>query len=402
MLPERRHSTGRRLAAAAGLACTSLVLSGCYLMQLAAGQMRISRDTRPIDKVIAEPGTPEWLRAKLQYVARVRQFAVDKLGLKNKGSFTGYVDLKRPYVAWNVFAAPEFSVEPVTWCFPIAGCVNYRGYFSESKAHTYAARLKKRGDDVYVAPVAAYSTLGHFRDPVLSSVMHYDDVDLAALVIHELAHQTVYIPGDSDVNEAFAVTVEAEGVRRWLAAEGRLDELGAYRQTRARLRQVTRLLIDTRARLATLYASQETRAQMLSGKQAAFGRLRADYAHLRAGWTGGVNFDPMMADGLNNARLAAISTYYQCVPGLERLLERLHGDLPAFYDAVRKLGQEPAAKRDVALCEAASAPGAAPEQRVAAVSAFQAQVARDDGPHGMRLHAQPGEAVDGADAVQGQ
>ena len=379
-----------------------LVLSGCYLMHVSAGHMKLMEARQPIVDVMDRPDTPAEVRSRLEYIIAARRFASSALALPDNGSFTSYVELGRPYVAWNVFAAPEFSVEPKTWCFVVAGCVNYRGYFNEHMALEYARRLRRQGYDVYVAPVAAYSTLGHFDDPVLSTMLVYSDVELAGLIFHELAHQVAYVPGDSAFNEAFATAVEMEGVKRWLDSLGRTDELAAYRAARQRLFAVTELVTATRQRLAGIYASRLGVPEMHEAKAREFARLAAEYRDLRATWPEGANLDRLMAAELNNARLAATATYHQCLPGFVKLLEGLDGYLQGFYRAVRRLGREDAATRDAAVCGAPSAAGATAELVVAAAATFATEVSGDDGLHRVRFDAEAQEAVAGADAVDGQ
>jgi predicted aminopeptidase len=403
MLPEAcRSSDCARRATLAGLALACLVLPGCYLSHVSAGQMELNRARQPIAEVIARPGTPAALRERLDYVSRVRRFASEALALPDNGSFTGYVELDRPYVVWNIFAAPEFAVEPKTWCFPIAGCVAYRGYFDEGKARDYARRLQHEGYDVYVAPVAAYSTLGHFDDPVLSTMLGYGEIELAALIFHELAHQVAYVRGDSAFNEAFATAVELEGTRRWLESLGRADELDGFRQMRERLFAVTSLMAGTRQRLAELYSSGMAQDEMRQAKRREFGRLQQEYAALRAGWSDAANLDRMMAVEFNNARLAAVSTYHQCLPGFVNLLADVDGYLPEFYRAVRRAGREPAEVRAERLCRADSATGPPAEEGIAAAAALQPEVARHDRLHRVRLDPEPHEAVDRADTVHGK
>jgi predicted aminopeptidase len=403
MLPEARRSfDATRRVALAGLALAGLVTPGCYLMHVSVGQLELNGAQEPIAEVIARPETPAAVRERLEYVSRARRFATEALALPDNGSFTGYVALHRPYVAWNVFAAPEFAVEPRSWCFPVAGCVSYRGYFDEGTARDYAGRLQRDGYDVYVAPVAAYSTLGHFDDPVLSTMLGYGDVELAALIFHELAHQVVYVGGDSAFNEAFATTVELEGVRRWLESLGRPAELAAFRQARARVNSVVALMSATRLRLEQVYASGMPPDRMRAAKAQEFDRLRADYAALRSGWPDGAGPDRMLAAELNNARLAAVSTYEECVPGFTRLLAASAGDLPGFYQAVKRISREPAQARTALACQPRSAPGAPAKQGVAAAAALEAEVTGDDRLHRMGLDAEPREAVDGADAVHAE
>jgi predicted aminopeptidase len=403
MLPEARQTFGAaRRVALVGVALTCLGLPGCYLLQASVGQLELISAREPIAEVIARPDTPQPLRERLDYVSRARRFAADSLGLPDNGSFTGYVALNRPYVVWNVFAAPEFSVEPRSWCFPIAGCVAYRGYFKEADARDYASRLEREGDDVYVAPVAAYSTLGHFDDPVLSTMLAYGDVELAGLIFHELAHQVVYVAGDSAFNEAFATTVELEGVRRWLASLDRPQDLESFRRSRARAESVVSLMVATRQRLERLYASGLPPDRMRQAKAEEFERLRADFDALRAHWPAGVNLERALGAPLNNARLVAVATYEECVPGFTRMLTEAGGDLPRFYREVKSISRKPAEERSALLCRPDSAPGAAPEQVVAAATAFQSQVAGHDGAHAVGFDPEAHETVDGADAVHAQ
>jgi len=206
------------------------LLGGCYLLQSAAGQWQVLSKRRPISRVIANPATPAQVRSQLEAVAQIREFASRCLGLPDNGSYRSYADLGRRYVVWNVVAAPEFSVDPKEWCYPIVGCVAYRGYFVERRARRFAEQLRRRGFDVTVDGVAAYSTLGHFDDPILNTMLGWSDVELASIIFHELTHQMIYVPNDADFNEALAVTVEEEGVRRWLESQGREQDLERHRE----------------------------------------------------------------------------------------------------------------------------------------------------------------------------
>lgn len=344
---------------AAASAC--LFLAGCYLAHVASGQLELNNSREPIDDVLARPETPYEVRERLEYIGQVRKFAVSEGGLRNKGSYATFVELDREYVIWNVFVAPEFSVEPKKWCFPIAGCVSYRGYFRERKAREYARKLRDLGYDVYVAPVAAYSTLGRFKDPVLSTMLRYDEVTLAALIFHELAHQTMYDPDDSAYSEAFATVVEYEVTKRWLVSQGRDAELAAFKRSRSRLFQVSALMNETRSRLADLYASDLSVKVMRAAKEAEFVRLLDEYAKLRQSWPDGSDTDDFMGIELNNARLVAISTYHQCVPALQSLLADLDHDLPAFYQFARRLARVPVQERKPVLCGGYDSPRVARE-----------------------------------------
>jgi len=195
-----------------------MALPGCYVLQAAAGQAEVLSRSEPIEKLLADPATPAPLRARLDLVAEARRFAIEELGLADGRSFRKYADLGRPYAVWNVVAAPEFSVTPRRWCYPVAGCVAYRGYFDEARAEATARRLDASGDDVTIGGVATYSTLGYLPDPVFNTMLGWRETRLVGTVFHELAHERLYVPGDSEFNEAFASVVEQEGVRRWLLA----------------------------------------------------------------------------------------------------------------------------------------------------------------------------------------
>jgi predicted aminopeptidase len=335
----------RTLAAVAALAS----LQGCYVLHTARGQLDLNARRQPIERVVAAPQTPPEVRTQLERVTRIREFAIRELGLPDNGSYRTYADVRRPYVVWNVFAAPEFSVSPKSWCFPVAGCVAYRGYFAERKARAFADRLQREGYDVLVGGVPAYSTLGHFADPVLNTMLGWGEVQLAGTIFHELTHQLVYVPGDSSFNEAFATVVEDEGVRRWLAAEGRDAELADLRARRTRQFQVADLLGDGRRRLRELYASPLPDEQKRASKSAEFERLRARYAELKREWGRG-GYEGLFGPTMNNASLLAVATYQDCVPGLEARLAEVGHDLAAFYAEARRLAKLPREQRHAQVC----------------------------------------------------
>ena len=323
---------------------------GCYLFQSAQGQLELMSKREPIARVTAKTSTPPALRAQLEAVAAIRDFASHDLGLPDNGSYRSYADVGRPYVVWNVVAAPEFSVDPKEWCYPIVGCVAYRGYFVEDRARRFASKLRSEGLDVVVGGVAAYSTLGHFNDPVLNTMMGWDDVELAAIIFHELTHQLLYVPNDASFNEAFATAVEEEGVRRWLHAQGRDADLANHLVEEGHYVKVIDLLSATRDQLRTLYASGLAPAPMREQKRAAFESMRASFAQLKADWGGHAPFEAWFEEDLNNAHLASIATYFTCVPGFERELRAAGGDLTAFYVRVRELGKLDQQKRDAIVC----------------------------------------------------
>ena len=328
-----------------------------YLLQAAGGEWHVMHSRKPIVQVIDDPQTPEPTVRELADVREARDFASRELKLPDNSSYRTYVKIDRPYVVWNVVAAPALSVTPKQWCFPIAGCVAYRGYFKEERARAFAADLRQRGYDVVIEGVPAYSTLGKLPDPVMSTMMRYGSDELAAMIFHELAHQLLYVQNDSRFNESFAVTVENEGLKRWLEYKGQTARIEELQKQRVADRQFTALLRHTRDRLARLYASSAPQAVKLQGKRRIFAELAADIRALehRLAVHAPI-YDGWIAQGLNNAELASVGTYYDCVPGFERLLQRENGDLPRFYDAARKLAREPQGVRDTQLCSNA-APG---------------------------------------------
>jgi predicted aminopeptidase len=277
------------------------------------------------------------------------------LHLPDNRSYRTYADIKRPYVVWNVVATPEFSVEPKHWCFPIAGCVAYRGYFKEKSARAFAARLATQGFDVTVGGVPAYSTLGKFADPVLSTMMRYGDSDLAAIIFHELAHQLLYVKNDSEFNEAFATTVEEAGLERWLESRGHPDRMRKFLQENGDENAFIELFASRRAQLKQLYASAIAVPQMRQRKAAIFAQLTADARELQRK-QGHPYYESWLDEGLNNAHLASIATYYQCMPGFKRLLAEQGGDMQRFYAAARELAKEPHAVRHARLCQSPGAP----------------------------------------------
>jgi predicted aminopeptidase len=328
-------------------------LNGCYLLESARGQLALMSKRRPIARVVADPGTPADVRKQLEAVAQIREFATRNLHLPDNGSYRTYADVGRPYVVWNVVAAPEFSVDPKEWCYPIVGCVAYRGYFVERRARAFGDALKSRGFDVSVGGVAAYSTLGHFDDPILNTMIGWNDVELASIIFHELAHQMIYVANDSDFNEALATTVEDEGVRRWLESLGRSGELARYELEEKRSLEVVALLTRTREELRALYGSGIDPTLMRERKAAVFAALRESYARLVQDWGPHPPFESWFAKReINNAYLASIATYYDCVPGFRRELAAVGGDLDAFYRRVRELAKLDQEKRDALVCGA--------------------------------------------------
>jgi len=344
-----RYALG--LAALVGLAgCTTAE----YYSQAVVGHLEIMRLAKPIPERIADPATPASLRVRLERVQAMRDFASRELGLPDNGSYRSYADIGRPYAVWNVFVAPEFSVTAQQSCFPVAGCVSYRGYYAQRDAERYGAEARARGDDVYIGGVAAYSTLGWFDDPVLSTFIRYPDGELARLLFHELAHQVVYVKDDTVFNESFAVSVEREGVRRWLALHGTQADRAAYADLQHRKEAFVALVLRYRDRLAELYREPLSDADKRAAKARLIARMEADYRALKAEWGGFAGYDRFFAQQVGNAHFASIAAYTQLVPAFEALLGREDHDLPRFYAAVKALAERPKAERDAALRKAAA------------------------------------------------
>ena len=321
----------RRAARALLASALLLCLGGCetlsYYLQAVGGQMSLMARTEPVDRILADPQAPAWLRERLSLARQIRDFSVTALKLPENASYRGYADLDRPYAVWNVVAAPEFSLAPVQSCFPVAGCVAYRGFFSEAAAKAHAGELRRSGHDVYAYGVVAYSTLGRLDDPLLSTFIRFPDAELARLLFHELAHQVAYAKDDSTFNESFAVSVEREGLKRWLAATGRSAELKAIQEARERGAAALQEMDAARRQLAALYRTRLAPEAMRERKGKLLEELRARLAS-----------NPRYAQlELNNAVLASFATYTALVPEFERMLAEEGGDLEKFYARVKKL-----------------------------------------------------------------
>jgi predicted aminopeptidase len=331
------------------LACLLLLASGCanigYYLQSVGGQFDIWRRERPIRDVIADPGTPASLKEKLAQVLEIRRFASAELNLPHTDSYTLYADLERPYVVWNVFATPEFSMQPTQWCFPFAGCVGYRGYFSRSGAERFATGLAEQGNDIFVGGIPAYSTLGWFADPVLNTYIHYSRYRIAQLIFHELAHQKVYAGNDSMFNESFAVVVEQEGVRRWLADHGTAREKSTYDREQQYRDDFIGLVQAYHDRLTALYGSGLTPDTMRERKNRTLDEMTPDYERLKMRWGGYKGYDAWFARRPNNAQIASLAIYTKLVPGFRALLRQHRGEFPAFYAAVKALAELPMEER---------------------------------------------------------
>lgn len=322
---------------AAGLLASCSTLN--YYSQAAQGQLELLSDARPIDDWIADPGTSSKLRLRLETARQIRRYAVSEMSLPDNDSYKKYASLKRPYVLWNVVATPELSLRPLQWCFPVAGCVNYRGYYNKDAAMTYAKELKADGNDVEVGGVPAYSTLGWFSDPLISTFINYPDAELARMIFHELAHQIVYAQGDSQFNESFASTVEEVGVEHWMERFGNQAMRDSYARYKSRKHDFLTLLLKYRKALEQNYAvvdrsDDEKRAV----KARLFQELKDEYQVLKGNWGGYAGYDRFFEQPLSNAHLASIATYEDFVPAFRAMLKR-DGNFPAFYKSVKRLAE---------------------------------------------------------------
>ena len=341
-----------------------LVLCACgslhYYAQAAHGQGELVVHRRAISDVVDDPATDAKLAARLRLARQARQFASQHLGLPDNRSYTGYVELHRPYVVWNVFATLRFSVEALPQCFPVAGCVAYRGWFKEAAAKADAARLKARGDDVWIGGVPAYSTLGWFADPILSSMLSWDDDELDSTIFHELAHQLIYVKDDTAFNESFATFVQNQGLREWRESRG-LPPQDDHAQ--AMDDGFTQLVLDLRERLKTLYASGEDETAMAAGKQREIEAFRKRYLQWRDhDWPNDHSYDAWVAAPINNARLLPFGLYDQWTPAFAMLFQRAGRMWPAFYSEVRKLAEMPEQERHASLEHYLRISGVAPSR----------------------------------------
>lgn len=330
--------------------CAALIwLGGCqtlgYYTQAVGGQFEIWRNSRSVQSWVKDERTDERLRERLRRVIEIRDFASRELALPDNGSYREYADLGRPFVVWNVFAAPELSLEPVRWCFPFAGCVAYRGYFAQANAERFAAGLTKSGYDTFVGGVPAYSTLGWFDDPLLNTFIRFPETEVARLIFHELAHQVAYAPDDTMFNESFATAVENEGVHRWVQMHGTAEQREGFETAQRRKREFLDLVTRTQQALRDTYSQDLSDDDKRKAKAAVLRGMQDQYLNLRQQWGGFSGFDRWFEEPLNNAKLVSVAAYSELVPAFQRLLKEKNGDLAAFYAEVKALAKLPEAER---------------------------------------------------------
>jgi predicted aminopeptidase len=331
----------------------SLLLAGCaslgYYAQAVSGHLKVMSAARPIEEILKDPATDPALKKRLENAHVAREFASRDLALPDNNSYRTYADLGRPFVVWNVFAAPEFSVEPEKWCMVYVGCVSYRGYYDRDEAERYAEELRRSGLETFVGGIPAYSTLGYFSDPVLNTFLRYGDTETARTIFHELAHQKVFVEGDTEFNESFAATVENEGLRRWFAHNGNPDQQQAFAAQQRRREQFVQLADEYRGKLRALYAAHQPPEEMRRAKAEIIAGMKQAYAVMKKDWGGDVRYDQWFEHDLNNAKIASLGLYTQLVPAFEAMLEKEGRDLPRFYQRVTELSRLPKAERQAAL-----------------------------------------------------
>lgn len=344
------------------LICLALIpwLTACadarYYLQSVGGHFEMLQATRPVEQWLGDAQVAPALKQRLLLSQRIRQFAVTELQLPDNASYHRYADLQRKAVVWNVVAAPEWSLTLKTWCFPVAGCVGYRGYFNEADARQEAQALSAQGFEVSVYGVPAYSTLGWLNwlggDPLLNTFINYPEGELARMIFHELTHQVVYAPDDTLFNESFATAVERLGGERWLSQHGSPEAKKEYLVLDGRRQQFRALLRSTRSQLADIYKENKPLAHVVHAQAAmkniAMQEFRNNYAQLKSSWGGYSGYDAWVA-GANNAAFGAQAAYDEWVPAFEALFEQQGQNWAQFYEAVRRLSQQSAPDRSRTL-----------------------------------------------------
>ena len=347
---------GTVLVAGAAVCLTSGCTTLGYYGQSVGGHLSLMSQAKPVPAWLGEGQTPQSLRTRLELAQRIREFAVSELKLPDNASYRSYADLQRPAAVWNVVAAPELSLQLKTWCFPVLGCVGYRGYFDRADAEALAAELRAQGFEVAVYGVPAYSTLGWSNwiggDPLLNTFIGWPEGELARLVFHELAHQVAYASDDTMFNESFATAVERLGAQRWLDARAKTGARDEYRALDSRRNEFRALTARYREALDSLYKSAAEDADKRRGKTALMAQLRADYQQLKADrWDGFAGYDAWF-DRANNASFGVLAAYNELVPAFEGLFERSGRDFDRFYAEVRQLAALPKAERRAKLAGA--------------------------------------------------
>ena len=320
-----------------------------YYHQSISGHFSLISKREPIADIVNDSAQDEKLIEQLMLAQQLRSFASSRLKLPDNNSYRSYVQLDKPYVTWNVFAAAEFSIALQQWCFLVIGCVQYRGYFDENDAQGYAARLADQGLDVFVAGVPAYSTLGWFDDPLLSTMLDRGEIVTAAYIFHELAHQQFYVKGDSAFNEAFATVVEEIGVRRWLQQQQRIDELNKYEDWLQQKTVFSNFIKTARQELEQLYAQDLTPEAMRIEKMNKITEFRGNFKNLNKQNFQLSRYTKWVSGPLNNAQFGAIALYRELVPAFKRIFELCSSDFERFYKRAEEIAKFPEIQRQATL-----------------------------------------------------
>tara|TARA_R110000782_G_scaffold220177_5_gene307427 strand:- start:1696 stop:2766 length:1071 start_codon:yes stop_codon:yes gene_type:complete len=316
------------------------LISGCstvnYYSQSIQGQFEIIQKRQNIKMLLADNNLPDSQRQRLETILKLREFSINQLGLPDNNSYLSYADLERDFVIWNIFATEEFSLSPLKWCYLIVGCLDYRGYFSETDAKNHAVKLEAQGHDIFLGGVSAYSTLGWFDDPVLNTMLRWNDIQLATVMFHELAHQQLYIKNDTEFNESYAEAVATIGVIKWLEQSPDKNLLSEYMQSRSQEKQFISLVMKYKTVLDKLYRSETDKKQMLIQKKAVFQQMKGEYKTLSHHWKKD-RYAHWFSSGLNNAKLAATVTYHQYASSFINIFNKLNKDLNRFYSLIESL-----------------------------------------------------------------
>ncbi len=335
-----------------------LLILGCtgcstieYYHQSISGHFSLISKRERITDLVNDSTRDEKLIEQLLRAQQLRTFASSTLKLPDNNSYRSYVQLDKPYVTWNVFAAPEFSNGLQQWCFLVIGCVSYRGYFDEKDAQSYAASLAEQGLDVYIGGVPAYSTLGWFDDPLLSTMLDRGEIVAASYIFHELAHQQLYLQGDSAFNEAFATAVEELGVRKWLQQQQRINELNKYESWLEQKTIFSNFISNAQQEFTQLYAQDLTPEAMRRAKLNKVTEIRGRFTELTKKYRQLSRYAIWMSGPLNNAQMGAFALYRDLVPVFSRIFELCNADFERFYMRAKIISELPEQQREILLAE---------------------------------------------------
>lgn len=320
------------------LGSTSCATTSYYLQSL-NGHIDLLLKRQTISKILASQNTDKLLRDKLEMVLEIRRFASEHLGLPDNDSYSDYAELGRDFVVWNVFAAPELSLQAKQWCFLFVGCLHYRGYYSEEAANRYAQTLKVQGYDVFVGGVTAYSTLGWFNDPVLNTMLNRDNNYLASVIFHELSHQIFYLKNDTAFNEAFAETVAQTGVQYWLDLHGTTASRQKFLDKRSDETSFVNLILKYKEKLEMTYNSESSDDEKRANKKFLLNQIVEEYENQYETGNNTGRYATWLSSGLNNAKLTTVITYQDYVSGFLTIFHHEYGNYQKFYESVEKLSK---------------------------------------------------------------